>query len=97
MKFLADDKLVVIEGEIDIVVSHLASSRYVEGEGEMREVPFQSFEAINVEMVCPTKDESKDAESLMASLKDTVTIIKDGHPKDREDCLNFLPISTVSV
>ncbi|XP_050877043.1 uncharacterized protein LOC127080791 [Lathyrus oleraceus] len=81
LKFLADDKLVVVEGEEDIMVSHLTSFRYVEGEGEMREVPFQSFEVINVEMVCPTKDESKDYESPMESLKDALTIIKDGHPQ----------------
>ncbi|XP_050914741.1 uncharacterized protein LOC127129632 [Lathyrus oleraceus] len=81
LKFLVDDKLVVVEGEEDIVVSHLASFRYVGGEGEMREIPFQSFEVINVEMVCPTRDESKDAESPMASLKDALTIIKDGHPQ----------------
>ncbi|XP_050889755.1 uncharacterized protein LOC127095054 [Lathyrus oleraceus] len=81
LKFLVDDKLVVIEGEEEIMVTHLASFRYVEGEGEMREVPFQSFEVINVEMVCPAKDESKDAESPMASLKDALKIIKDGHPQ----------------
>ncbi|XP_050877316.1 uncharacterized protein LOC127081075 [Lathyrus oleraceus] len=81
LKFLADDKLVVVEGEEDIMVSHLASFRYVEGEGEIREVPFQSFEVINVEMVCPARGESKDAESPMASLKDALTIIKDGHPQ----------------
>ncbi|XP_050909309.1 uncharacterized protein LOC127123094 [Lathyrus oleraceus] len=81
LKFLADDKLVVVEGEEEIMVSHLASFRYVEGEGEIREVPFQSFEVINVEMVCPARDESKDAESPMASLKDALTIIKDGHPQ----------------
>ncbi|XP_050916461.1 uncharacterized protein LOC127131593 [Lathyrus oleraceus] len=81
LKFLADDKLVVVEGEEDIVVSHLASFRYVEGEGEMREIPYQSFEVINVEMVCPARDESKDAKSPTTSLKYTLTIIKDGHPQ----------------
>ncbi|XP_050919836.1 uncharacterized protein LOC127137415 [Lathyrus oleraceus] len=78
---IADDKLVIVEGEEDIVVSHLMSFRYVEGEWEMREVTFQSFEVINVEIVCPAKDESKNVESPMASLKDTLTIIKDGHPQ----------------
>ncbi|XP_050875021.1 uncharacterized protein LOC127078622 [Lathyrus oleraceus] len=81
LKFLADDKLVVVEGEEDIVVSHLTSFQYVEGEGEIREVLFQSFEVINVEMVCPARGESKDAESPMVSLKDALTIIKDGHPQ----------------
>lgn len=46
LKFLADGKLVVVEGEEEILVSHLASFRYVEGEGEMREIPFQSLEVI---------------------------------------------------
>ncbi|XP_050890912.1 uncharacterized protein LOC127096377 [Lathyrus oleraceus] len=81
LKFLADDKLVVVKGEEDIMVSHLASFRYVEGEGEIREIPFQSFEVINIEMVCPARDESKDVESPMVSLKDALTIIKDGHPQ----------------
>ena len=63
----------------------------------MREISFQSFEVINVEMLCPARDESKGSESLMESLKDSLTIIKDGHPKDGEDCLNFLPIRTVPV
>lgn len=41
LKFFVNDKLVVIEGEKDIMVSHLTSLRYVEGEGEMKEIPFQ--------------------------------------------------------
>ncbi|XP_050883778.1 uncharacterized protein LOC127086990 [Lathyrus oleraceus] len=97
LKILADDKLVVVEGEEDIMVSHLASFRYVEGEREIREVTFQSFEVINAEMVCPAKDKSKDAESPMASLKDALPIIKDGHPQGWGNCLNFLPIRIVPV
>ncbi|XP_050891446.1 uncharacterized protein LOC127096960 [Lathyrus oleraceus] len=81
LKFLVDDKLVIVEGEEDIMVSHLASFRYVKGEWEMREIPFQSFEVINVEMVCPARDESKYAKSPMESLKDALTIINDGHPQ----------------
>ncbi|XP_050915899.1 uncharacterized protein LOC127130992 [Lathyrus oleraceus] len=62
------------------VVNNIATSLSL-GEGEIREVPLQSFEVINVEMVCPSRDESKDAESPMASLKDALRIIKDGHPQ----------------
>lgn len=81
LKFLVDDKLVVIEGEEDIVVSHLAYFRYVKGEGEMKEILFQSFEVINVEMVFPARDKSKNAEFPMASLQDALTIIRNGHPQ----------------
>ncbi|XP_050916801.1 uncharacterized protein LOC127131973 [Lathyrus oleraceus] len=40
LKFLVSNKLVVVEGEEDIMVSHMASFRYVEGEGEVKEIPF---------------------------------------------------------
>lgn len=36
-------KIVLIEREEDIMASHLASFRYVEGGGEVQEIPFQSF------------------------------------------------------
>lgn len=50
------------------MVSHLASFRYVEGYGEVKEIPFQSFEIVNVEMVGPI-GEVETVEFLMASLK----------------------------
>lgn len=53
LKFLVGIKLVVVKGEKDIMVIHLAPFRYVEGEDEVHEIPFQSFEVINVEMVGP--------------------------------------------
>lgn len=79
--FLVGDKLVVVKGEEDIVVSHLASFHYVEEEGEMKEIPFQSFEVINVEMIFPIRDESKNAKFPMAYLQDSLTIINNGHPQ----------------
>lgn len=39
LKFSVGDKLVIMEGKEDIVVSHLAYFRYVEGEGELKEIP----------------------------------------------------------
>lgn len=80
LKFVVNNKLVVVEGEDDFLVSHLKSFLYVEGEREIKEIPFQSFEVVNVEMVIPVKDQSKNAEFPMASLKDALTIINDGHP-----------------
>lgn len=57
LKFFVGNKLVVMEGEEDIMVSYLTLFRYVEGEGEMKEIPLQSFEVTNVEMVYPVRDE----------------------------------------
>lgn len=69
LKFLVSNKLVVIEGEVDIMVSHLASFRYVEGGKEVHEISFQSFKVVNVDMVGPI-GEVKTAEFPMSSLKD---------------------------
>lgn len=74
-KFI-NNKLVVVEGEEDIMVIHLASFWYMEEEGELKEIPIQSFEIVNVEMVGHV-GELKTAEFLMASLRDALTIIVD--------------------
>lgn len=50
-KCLVINKLVVIEGKEDIKVSPLASFWYIEGGREVQEIPFQSFEVFNVDMV----------------------------------------------
>lgn len=76
LKFLINNKLVVMVGEEDIMVSHLASFRYVEGDGELKEIPFQSFEIVNVEMVFPIIDELKNAEFLMSSLIYALNVIR---------------------
>lgn len=39
---------VMVEGEEDIVVSHLAQFSYVEVRGEIHENPFQAFEVVNM-------------------------------------------------
>lgn len=64
------------------MVSHLESFLYIEGEGQIKEIPFQSFEVVNVEMVCPIWDETKKAEFPMASLQDALIIIPNEHPLD---------------
>lgn len=40
LKFSADNKMVVVEGEEDIVVSHLESFGYLDIGGEVHETPF---------------------------------------------------------
>lgn len=48
LEFITNDKMIVIGGEKDILVSHLTSFRYIEVEGEITETPFQSLEMVNV-------------------------------------------------
>lgn len=52
----------------------------MQGEGALKEISFQSFEIINVEMVGPI-GELKNVEFPMASLKDALTVIRSGHPE----------------
>lgn len=48
LKFIKNDKVIIIGGEEDILVSHLASFRYIDVKGEITEMPFQSLEVVNV-------------------------------------------------
>ncbi|XP_050915375.1 uncharacterized protein LOC127130402 [Lathyrus oleraceus] len=48
LKFITNDKMIVVGGEEDILVSHLTSFRYIEVDGEITETPFQSLEVVNM-------------------------------------------------
>lgn len=39
-----DDKVIIVEGEEDMFVSHLSSFRYIEADEETLEIPFQALE-----------------------------------------------------
>lgn len=80
LKFMINNKLVVVEGEEDIMVSHLESFRYIEVGGEIHETHFQAFEVVSMVMAPPVK-ESKKAELSMASWKDVKSVIKICHPE----------------
>lgn len=67
-----------MEGEKDIMVSHLASFIYVEDEGQIHKTPFQAFEVVRVVMVPPAK-ETKNDEFPMVSWKDARIVIEVGH------------------
>lgn len=47
--------------------------------GGLKEILFQSFEIVNVEIVFPIRDEVKNVEFSMASLKYALTVIRSGH------------------
>lgn len=44
MKCIVDDKLIIIEGEEDMFVSHLSLLRYIEVDWETLKIPFQALE-----------------------------------------------------
>lgn len=56
------------------------SFHYVEGGGEVHEIPIQLFEVVNVEMVAPVREGMKN-ELPMISLEDSKIVIKAGYPE----------------
>lgn len=78
LKLLINNKLVVVEGKEDIMVSHLVYFLYVEVGGEIHETLFHAFEVVNVEMVFPMK-EVKNVTFPIVSWKDTRIVIEAGH------------------
>jgi hypothetical protein len=48
LKFIVDDKLVIVSGEEDALVSHLSSFRYIETEEGVLETQFQALEIATV-------------------------------------------------
>lgn len=43
LKFIIDDKLIIVEGDEYIFISHFSSFRYIEADGETLEIPFQGL------------------------------------------------------
>ncbi|GAU10110.1 hypothetical protein TSUD_421300, partial [Trifolium subterraneum] len=48
LKFITGDKMIVVSGQEDMMVSHLSSFRYIEADEEAAEVPFQALEIASV-------------------------------------------------
>ena len=76
LKFFVSNKLVVVKGEEDIMESHLEKFPIHGRRGDLKEIPFQSFEIVNVEMVGSIGKKLENAEFPMAFLKDALTVIR---------------------
>ncbi|XP_050915072.1 uncharacterized protein LOC127130033 [Lathyrus oleraceus] len=81
LKFITDDKMIVIGGEEDILVSHLTSFRYIEVDGEITETPFQSLEVVNMMAVQKTLETPKSGPS-MASWQGAKAVIESENTQD---------------
>ncbi|XP_058775661.1 uncharacterized protein LOC131649933 [Vicia villosa] len=79
LKFATQGKIVTICGEEEHVVSHLASFKYIDVEGEVHETPCQAFEAVQTIKIPYV--EKKKLEAPMSSLKEAKAVIESGHPK----------------
>ncbi|XP_058746121.1 uncharacterized protein LOC131618991 [Vicia villosa] len=79
LKFATQGKIVTICGEEEHVVSHLASFKYIDMEGEVHETPCQAFEAVQTIKIPYV--EKKKLEAPMSSLKEAKAVVESGHPE----------------
>ncbi|XP_058752437.1 uncharacterized protein LOC131625607 [Vicia villosa] len=79
LKFATQGKIVTVCGEEEHVVSHLASFKYIDVEGEVHETPCQAFEAVQTIKIPYV--EKKKLEAPMSSLKEAKAVVESGHPE----------------
>ncbi|XP_050876657.1 uncharacterized protein LOC127080379 [Lathyrus oleraceus] len=81
LKFITNDKIIVIGREEDILVSHLTSFRYIEVDGEITETSFQSLEVANMMAIQQTLETSKSGPS-MASWQGAKAVMESKNAQD---------------
>ncbi|XP_050876645.1 uncharacterized protein LOC127080362 [Lathyrus oleraceus] len=79
MKFVVNNKLVIISGEEDFIISDLSSFRYIEADEDALETSFQALEIANVALA-EVKDSIKKASLSFASLKSAKSAVESRGP-----------------
>jgi hypothetical protein len=80
LKFIADDKIIVVSGQEDMMVSHLSSFRYIEADEEAIEIPFQALEIASVTTLKTKRKSSKNGGLAMTSWKAMKEALEEGIP-----------------
>jgi hypothetical protein len=78
LKFITGDKMIVVSGQEDIMVSQLSSFQYIEADEEAIEVPFQALEIASVATVESKHNHSKRAGLALSSWKDMREALEEG-------------------
>lgn len=78
LKFMFEDKLVIVCGKDDLIVSELSSFRYVETEEGITEVPFHCLEFEDINYATYIQD--RVAEVVMSSRKSARETLEKGVP-----------------
>lgn len=77
MKFVVNNKLVIVSGKEDFIISQLYSFRYIEVDEDALETSFQALEIAN-SMFVEVKDLIEKANLSFASLKSTKSATESG-------------------
>lgn len=59
LKFIIGNKIIVVDGEEDILASHLSYFRYIDVDGETIETPFKALEVASVVAIHPMAEHRK--------------------------------------
>jgi len=79
MKFIVDDKLVIVSGEEDFIISQLSSFRYIEADEDALETSFQALEISNATLA-EVKDPIEKTSLSFASLNSARSAVESGGP-----------------
>jgi hypothetical protein len=80
LKFIVDDKFVIVSGEEDALVTHLSSFRYIETEEGALETEFQALEIATATLMSPTPTSQGSRTSIMSWKKLKKTVESGGSP-----------------
>lgn len=95
LKFIVGDKLIIVEDEKDMFISHLLSFRYIEVDGETLEIPFRALEI----MADSKKQGTPKNEKSISSWGKSLYLIKSGdttgwgkmsEPLEKKDRLDWV-------
>ncbi|GAU10426.1 hypothetical protein TSUD_419170, partial [Trifolium subterraneum] len=78
LKFITGDKMIVVSGQEDMMVSHLSSFRYIEADEEAAEVPFQALEIASVMTIKSDHSHHQRRGSAMSSWKAMKEALEEG-------------------
>lgn len=79
MKFVINNKLVIISSEENFIINQLSSFWYIEDDDDALETSFQALEIANA-MFVEVKDHSENSSLSFASLKSAESVVESGCP-----------------
>ncbi|XP_050881017.1 uncharacterized protein LOC127084576 isoform X1 [Lathyrus oleraceus] len=87
MKFVVDDKLVIVSGEEDFIISQLSSFRYIEADEDALETSFQELKISNATLA-EVKDPIEKTSLSFAALNSARSAVESGGPTSWGQVIN---------
>jgi hypothetical protein len=81
LKFVTGDKIIVVSGQEDMMVSHLSSFRYIEADKKATKIPFQTLKIANLITIGAKLRSGKRVRLAMTSWKSIKEALEEGIPE----------------